>query len=140
MPARKSMPAIDYVSIVKSVYTDRRAMVMGALLCAVGASASAFKTGSPILWSIAAIFVVIAIFRFIDMTAFLRLKIGPTDVETAARWELRATYWATLFAALTGFWCLCSFLFVNDSVAELISMTTTVGCMVGVVSRNFGLD
>ena len=134
------MPAIDYVSIVKSVYTDRRAMVMGALLCSVGAGTSAIKTESITLWVIAGLFVLIAIFRFIDMTAFLRLRIAADDVETAAKWELRATYWATTFATLCGIWSFCSFILVNDSVAELIAMTTTVGCMIGVVTRNYGLD
>ena len=93
-PARKTMPAIDYVSIVKSVYTDRRAMVMGALCCVLGVSAGAFKTGSPILWAIAAGFVLVAIYRYIDMTLFARAKIGPTDVDAAAKWEVRATYGA----------------------------------------------
>lgn len=139
-PARKTMPAIDYVSIVKSVYTDRRAMVMGALCCVLGVSAGAFKTGSPILWAIAAGFVLVAIYRYIDMTLFARANIGATDVEAAAKWEVRATYGATMFAFLAGLWCFSSFVFVNDPTAEILAMVTTVGCMVGVVTRNFGLD
>jgi diguanylate cyclase (GGDEF)-like protein len=134
------MPAIDYVSIVKSVYTDRRAMLMGALCCVVGVSTGAFKTGSPILWAIAAGFVLVAIYRYIDTTLFARAKIGPTDVEAAAKWEVRATYGATMFAFLAGFWCFTSFVFVGDPTAEILAMVTTVGCMVGVVTRNFGLD
>jgi threonine dehydrogenase-like Zn-dependent dehydrogenase len=51
--ARRSMPAIDYVSIVKSVYTDRRAMVMGSSACIVGAGVTGLMTGSPVLWGIA---------------------------------------------------------------------------------------
>ncbi len=139
-PARKTMPAIDYVSIVKSVYTDRRAMVMGALCCVLGVSAGAFKTGSLILWAIAAGFVLVAIYRYIDMTLFARAKIGATDVDAAAKWEVRATYGATMFAFLAGLWCFSSFVFVNDPIAEILAMVTTVGCMVGVVTRNFGLD
>lgn len=138
--AAKSMPPVDYVSIVKSVYKDRRAMVLGALACAIAAGVSATKTGSLILYAIAAIFILIAVFRYIDMTAFQKLDIGPTDVETAARWEVRATYWAVLFAGLCGFWCFASFIFVSDSVTELIAMAVTIACMVGIVTRNFGLD
>ena len=62
------MPPVDYVSIVKSVYKDRRAMMLGALCCLIGTGASAFKTQSPILWAIAAGFVLVAIYRYIDMT------------------------------------------------------------------------
>jgi diguanylate cyclase (GGDEF)-like protein len=139
-PARKTMPAIDYVSIVKSVYKDRRAMAMGALCCLVGISATAYKTGSPLLWMIAAGFVLVAIYRYVDMTLFARANIGPSDVEAAAEWEVRATYGATMFAFLCGAWCFVSFAIVQDPAAELISMVTTVACMVGIVTRNFGLD
>jgi diguanylate cyclase (GGDEF)-like protein len=139
-PASKSMPAIDYVSIVSSVYKDRRAMILGALACAIGAGAGAFKTGAISLWVIAAAFILIGIFRFMSMTRFQRAKIGPTDVPAAQRWELEATYYASAFAFTCGAWCVCSFVFVSDPTAELIAMTVTIACMVGVVARNFGLD
>jgi diguanylate cyclase (GGDEF)-like protein len=139
-PARKAMPAIDYVSIIKSVYKDRRAMLLGALCCILGVSTGAFKTGSPILWSIALAFVVVTAYRFVDMTLFARANISAEDVEAAGHWEVRATYGATMFAFLCGAWCFSSFVFVNDPIAEILAMVTTVGCMVGVVTRNFGLD
>ena len=138
--ARKSMPAIDYVSIVKSVYTDRRAMVMGALACVLGAAVCAIKSGHPLFWGIAAGFVLITAYRFVDMTRFREANIGASDVEAAARWEVRATYGAAAFAFLSGFWCLASFVAVADPIVDLIAVTITMGCMVGVVTRNFGLD
>lgn len=134
------MPAIDYVSIVKSVYKDRRAMVLGALACIAGVALTAFKTGSPVLWGIAGCFVLVTAYRYVDMTLFARAKVGPTDVEAASRWELRATYGAGLFAFLAGLWCFASLVFVDDPVAELLSLSITVSCMVGIVTRNFGLD
>ncbi len=90
-PASKSMPAIDYVSMVRSVYTDRRAMVLAVSACAVGSGSAAFKTGSWILWGVTAVFGLIAVFRYISMTHFLRANVGPTDVEQAYKWEVRAT-------------------------------------------------
>src|SRR5690606_8992418 len=126
------MPAIDYVSIVKSVYTDRRAMVLGALTCIVAVAVGAIKTGHPILWAIAAGFVLVTIYRFVDMTLFARANIGPTDVKAAARWEVRATYGAAAFAYLSGFWCFSSLVFVNDPIVELLSLSITIACMVGV--------
>jgi diguanylate cyclase (GGDEF)-like protein len=134
------MPAIDYVSAVAAVYKDRRAMVMGALLCIVGAGASAIKTGSILLWMVAAGFALIAAGRFMAMAAYQRANVAADDVEATYVWEIRATWWATAFAGLAGLWCFTCFVFVNDSVSELIAMTTTVGCMVGIVTRNFGLD
>jgi hypothetical protein len=84
------MPAIDYVSIVKSVYKDRRAMILGALACTVGVALTAHKTGSLVLWATAAGFVLVTIYRFVDMTMFARAKIGPTDVEAAAHLRCRS--------------------------------------------------
>jgi diguanylate cyclase (GGDEF)-like protein len=134
------MPAIDYVSIVKSVYKDRRAMVMGAMACILGTAVTALKTGSPILWAISLGFVLVTIYRYVQMTLFARDDIAPTDVEKVSVWEDRATYGAAIFAFLCGAWCFASLVFVDDPMAELISLVTTVSCMVGIVTRNFGLD
>jgi diguanylate cyclase (GGDEF)-like protein len=110
------------------------------LCCLIGTAASAYKTESPILWAITAGFVLVAIYRYIDMTRFAQENIGPTDVEAAAKWEVRATYGAMMFAGLCSLWCFASFAIVKDPAAESLSMVITVGCMVGVVARNFGLD
>lgn len=134
------MPAVDYVSIVKSVYKDRRAMVMGATACIVGAAVTALKTGSPALWLIALGFALITVYRYFDMGAFARSGIAANDVEAAARWELRTTYGAAGFAFCAGAWCFCCLVFANDTTAELISLVITVSCMVGIVTRNFGLE
>jgi|EndMetStandDraft_2_1072991.scaffolds.fasta_scaffold04428_2 diguanylate cyclase (GGDEF)-like protein len=138
-PAHKSMPAIDYVSMVRAVYGDRRAMLVAVLSCAVGAGATAYKSGSPWLWVITAAFVFIAIGRYFAITQFIRAKVGPADAEAAAVWEARATFWAAFMALTCGVWCVLSFLVANDTFAELMSMTTTVACMVGIVTRNYGL-
>jgi diguanylate cyclase (GGDEF)-like protein len=139
-PARKSMPAIDYVSIVRSVYNDRRAMVVGALACMMCTMVTAYVTGSVIFVVITAGFGISGIFRFVDMTRFKGAHIGPTDVDAAARWEVRATYHAAVFALLCGAWCFASLVLVKSPFAELLSMVTTIACMIGIVTRNFGLD
>jgi diguanylate cyclase (GGDEF)-like protein len=138
--ARKSMPPVDYVSIIKSVYKDRRAMVMGAMACILGAAVTAFKTESLILWGIALGFVLVTAYRYVDMGAFKRADIGPTDVDAAAYWERHVTYGAAGFAFLCGAWCFAALVFVDDPIVELISMVVTVSCMVGIVTRNFGLE
>ena len=138
-PASKSMPAIDYVSMVRAVYGDRRATLVATLSSAVGAGAAAYKTGHWSLWVVTAVFVLIAIGRYITITRFLAARVEPTDVVAAEKWEKVATFWAAFIAFVSGVWCVVSFLLVNDTFAELISMTTTVAMMVGIVARNFGL-
>ena len=139
-PARRSMPSIDYVSIVRSVYGDKRAVVVGALACVLCTAVTGYHARSQIFFWIAAGFAVSAIFRYVDMMRFRAANVGPTDVEAAAHWEVRATYHGAIFAFLCGVWCFSSLVFVDNPFAELISLSTTVACMVGIVTRNFGLD
>ena len=134
------MPAIDYVSIVKSVYKDRRAMVMASLTCTVGVALTAYRAESLILWLTTVAFILVTAYRYVDMTLFARANIGPTDVEAAAHWEMRATYGSAAFAYLSGFWCFASLVFTDDPIAELLSLSITIACIIGVVTRNFGLD
>jgi diguanylate cyclase (GGDEF)-like protein len=138
-PASKSMPAIDYVSMVRSVYGDRRATLMATLSSAIASGAAAYKTGHWALWAVTAVFLLIGVGRFITISKFIEAKVGPTDVPAAEKWEGIATFWAAFIALVSGIWCVVSFLVVNDTFAELISMTTTVAMMVGIVTRNYGL-
>ena len=133
------MPAIDYVSMVRSVYGDRRAMVLATLSSGIASGAAAYKTGHWMLWLVTGLFVLIAIARFITFGRFAAARVGPTDVAAAEKWEMVATFWAALIALASGLWCVVSFLVVDDTFAELISMTTTVAMMVGIVTRNYGL-
>ena len=90
-PASKSMPAIDYVSMVRAVYGDRRATLVATLASAVASGTAAYKTGHWALWAVTAVFVLIAIGRFITITRFIAAKVGPTDVPEAEKWEKVAT-------------------------------------------------
>src|SRR5689334_14459938 len=116
-PASKSMPAIDYVSMVRAVYGDRRAMLLAVLSCAVAAGSAAYKTQSWALWAIAGLFVLISIGRFITITRFIRAEVAPTDVAAAEIWERRATLWGGAMALALGLECMVSFLVVADPFA-----------------------
>jgi len=139
-PARKSMPAIDYVSIVRAVYKDRRGMLFGTFASAVGATACAVKTGSPVLYCVTALLVLIGILRYVNMSQFEKADIAADDVEAASYWESRATIIGALVALVFGFWVFSCYMFVSDTVAELIATVTIMAAMVGIVTRNFGLD
>ena len=52
-------------------------------------------------------------------------------------------YWIRLCVFDHGFfccWCFVSFVIVRDPTAQLISMSVTIGNMVGVAARNYGVD
>lgn len=138
--ARKTMPALDYVSIIRSVYGDRRALLAGACASAAAAAISGLKADAPILFVVAGVIILVGILRFANMRAFWDAGIGNEDTEAAEHWENRAL-WGGAFVALShGIWCLVSILLVQDPFAELAACTLSIAATVGMVARNFGLD
>ena len=134
------MPALDYVSIIRSVYGDRKAMLAGSFASAVTAALTAYRSQSIPLYVIALAFVVIGILRYLNMRAFSRAAINGDDAEAAERWENRAVVSGSALALVYGFWCLFAMLLVNDPFAELASVSLSIAVMVGICARNFGLD
>ena len=139
-PAHKSLPPVDYVSMIRSLYADRRVMMLGALSSALVAAVAGIEGNSWVLLAIAIGFVLVGVARDIDMRAFERADLTDEDVPTATRWELRATIGAAAIAALYGFWMSYSFLVVNTPFAEMSSLSVTVAVMIGVAGRNFAID
>jgi diguanylate cyclase (GGDEF)-like protein len=134
------MPALDYVSIIRSVYRDRRAMMAAACGTALAAGLSAYKSQSLPLLAIAAAFILVGLLRYADARAFQRAAIEGDDADSAEYWENRAVFSGALAGAVYGAWCFISMVIVKDPFAELTSATLTTAAMVGLVARNFGLD
>ncbi|HEY8576475.1 MAG TPA: EAL domain-containing protein [Devosia sp.] len=134
------MPALDYVSVIRSVYADRGAMLAGAFASAFAAGISAFHTNSIALYIFALAFIVIGLLRYLNMRAFWLAAIDSDDALAAEAWENRAVAIGSALALVYGLWCLVSMLVVRDPYAELVSSTLTIAVMVGICTRNFGLD
>ena len=138
--ARNTMPALDYVSIIRSVYGDQRAMLAGVIASACAAALCAYNAQSPALWIVALAFVLFGIARYLNMQAFWRASIGSDDAEAAEQWENRAVILGSLVAAVYGAFCLVSMAVVSNPYAELVSASLSIAVMVGLCARNFGLD
>lgn len=134
------MPAIDYVSIIRSVYGDRRAMLAGSFASAIAAWLTAYKTESVALYVVTVAFAVIGLIRYANMRAFWRAAMNNADSMEAEHWENRAIIYGGLLALVYGMWCLISMAVVKDPFAELASASISIAVMVGIVARNFGLD
>ncbi|MGB3335982.1 MAG: EAL domain-containing protein [Devosia sp.] len=134
------MPALDYVSIIRSVYRDRQAMLAAACGTALAAGLTAYKAQSLALFIIALALLGIGVLRFFDARAFARAAISNDDADAAEYWENRAVVNGALAGIVYGAWCFISMVFVRDPFAELTSATLTTAAMVGLVARNFGLD
>ncbi|MBU1174079.1 MAG: EAL domain-containing protein [Alphaproteobacteria bacterium] len=137
--ARESLSSTDYVTVVRSVYDDSRTMLYGAMAAAAGAVVAGASARSPILFIFGIAFVVVGMARYLDMLAFQREEFGPDDASKARAWEVRAILGGGAIAALHGGWCFYSFVGVADSFAQLAATAISVGTLVGVAARNFGL-
>lgn len=138
--AHKILPPIDYVSMIRSLYADRRSMLLGAFGSALAAVVAALEARSPLLGIFAVLFVLVGIARNMDMRAFDAVKLADTDVRKAVHWEMRATIGAAAIAVIYGCWCLVSFWMVDDPFAELTAASVSVSVLVGVSQRNFAID
>jgi diguanylate cyclase (GGDEF)-like protein len=134
------MPALDYVSIIRSVYGDRRAMLLGTFTAALAAALTAHSASSPALALVTLAFVSIGLFRYADMRAFWRASIDSDDAPAAEYWENRAVLSGGLLALVYGIWCFVSMAVVRDPFAAMASAALSIAAMVGICARNFGLD
>lgn len=139
-PAHKSLPAVDYVSMIRSLYAEPRVMLLGALASALGAGLAGFEAQNWLLAGIAVAFVAVGLARIVDMRAFARVEMADDDVETARRWEGRTTVGAAVIGCLYGLWSFYSFVFVNTPFSEMSSLAVSVSVLVGVAGRNFAID
>ncbi len=139
-PAYKTLPPVDYVSMIRSLYAERRVMMLGALASALAAGLAAYEAMNWALAGVAAAFVLVGIARNIDMIAFSKLSFADDDVATARRWEARATVGAAAIASIYGIWSFYCFVFVNTPFSEMSSLAVSVSVLVGVAGRNFAID
>ncbi len=138
--AQRSLPPVDYVSMIRSLYADRRSQLLGSLGSAVAVSLTWLESQSIVLLGVAIGFVLVGVARHLDMKAFEDRPFADDDVATASCWELRATFGGAGIALLYGFWTLYSFLVVNTPFAELASLGVSMSVLVGVAARNFAVE
>ncbi len=134
------MPAIDYVSIVSSLYRDRLALTIGTLVSAGVAIVAGVESGAWIHYLFSGLFLLLAIYRYQQSIAFEAVKLELEDAQTAEYWEFQALLSGSMAAVIFGAWCFISVVFVKTEFSILLSLTTSIAAMVGLVARNYGLD
>ena len=138
--ACKNLPTLDYVSIVASLYKDKRALLVGTAATVLGVLISAIESNAPVFYLVALAFIVSAAMRYGLMLAFERNRPAPEDRAAAQIWERRQTVQGVLSAFIYGVWCFIALVFVDDPFSELVSISVTIAAMIGICTRNFGID
>jgi diguanylate cyclase (GGDEF)-like protein len=134
----RKLPTEIYTSLVASLFSDARTLLVGALGSMASAVITAWKTGEPSLIVCAIGIVGISLARAADMQAFARRRDTVMTRAGAMRWELRYIVGATTFMALMGAWCLFAFVRTNDPIVQLLAFSMVLVNMIGVAARNFG--
>ena len=136
----RHLPTLDYVSIVASLYKDRRAMLVGMAATIIGVLMAAIKTDAVVLYVVALAFVVSTALRYYNMLAFEENPPAPDDRAAALFWERKQMIQGTVSASIYGGWCFVSLVLVDDPFAELVAISVTIAAMIGIATRNFGID
>jgi diguanylate cyclase (GGDEF)-like protein len=135
-PDRKVSPSI-YAALIDSLFQNPAPLFAGAILVALAAAMTAFKTGSAVLWSCVVFLTIIGISRGADTHWYMKRKSMLTPAE-AARWEVRYQVGALLYALALGVWCTVALLTTDDAVVHMISLTVTTGYVSAGVGRTYG--
>src|SRR3954466_11533426 len=95
----RDMPAEIYVSLVSSLFSDPRTLLVGSIGTVTAALVTGVKADEPLLVLCALGMVVVSIARALDMRAFAKAATRPLTAEAARAWELRYVIGASAYVA-----------------------------------------
>src|SRR5258707_561734 len=101
----RKLPTEIYTSLVASLFSDPRTLIVGRLGSIAAALIIGWQTAALALFSCAAGLIAITLARAFDMHAFARRPETAMTRATARRWELRYIVGASAYVALMGAWC-----------------------------------
>ncbi len=135
----KRVPTDVYLSVVGSLFCEKKSLIFGSAATAAAIIVTAWKTGALPLYLSAVILAIVGLLRFIDANRFEALKSTLTDRAKIKIWERRYVIGSAISAGVLGYWCFYTLFALDDSAAELIAISATVVNMIGVFGRNFGI-
>jgi diguanylate cyclase (GGDEF)-like protein len=134
----QELPSEIYISLVGSLFTDPRTLLVGAIGTISAVLITALKSAEPLLWLCAIAIAVTACVRAADMRIFGRQGQFAKDAKAIRKWEFRYVIGSCVYVALLGTWCLIAFVKSSDPEIQLLSFSMTLANMIGVAGRNFG--
>ena len=135
---REELPAEIYSSLVTSLFSDPKTLMIGSLGTIAASLITAVKTADPLFLGCTVALAAVAIARAFDMQAFKTrtlAKLGPAD---ARRWEIRYVIGSSVYVLVMGLWCFLAFARTSDPVVQLLSFSLVLVNLVGTAGRNFG--
>ena len=102
----RKLPTEIYTSLVASLFSDPRTLIIGGFGSITAALVIAWRTAEPTLIFCAIGLIAITLARAWDMHAFARRAEITMTRAAAVRWELRYVAGASAYVALLGAWWL----------------------------------
>jgi diguanylate cyclase (GGDEF)-like protein len=132
------LPGEIYVSLVTSLYSDPKNLIIGALGTIGAAAIVAFKIADLAFVLCALMLALVTAARALDMRAFRHRDRATIDVLAAKALEIRYVVGSAAYMVVMGTWCFLTFALTNDHVAQLASFAIVLVNIVGVAGRNYG--
>lgn len=135
-----SLPAPLYDSVVRALYDDVYALMVGKAAVILSMLVIAYRTGDPVYWGFVGLVSTIGLIRLLIQIRFSRISKGELTAQQLRTWDKRYALWGTVFVAVLGFFCLTTFARTNDDIVHLYAISMTMAYLIGVSGRNFASE
>jgi diguanylate cyclase (GGDEF)-like protein len=129
-------PPDVYISLVDSLFSDWRSLLIGSVAATMTAIITAWRTGELLLYGCAAAIALVALVRLLQMRSYARHR-GTLVASAAYRWEKRYVIGAAAHVALLGLFCFIALTRTSDPFVQLFAFSLTLAYLIGISGRNF---
>lgn len=136
-----NLPLGIYSSVVRSLFADQAALIVGAVSTFVAAAILYARTADEIHIGFAIALSLVAAKRVGDVKKFNQIESEiALSRKKLEQWELRYLFWGSAYVGLLGFWCFAASARSNDDFVLLMTISITLANLIGITGRNFGSD
>ena len=132
------IPTDVYLSFVRSLFGNRMTLAAGMVAHLTICALIFFKLKDPAYIVFGCVILAVWIVRQNLMVRFDRVDFSDGDRKKIALWEKRSIAGAGMTTLMLGLITGYSFLFVDDTFAQIAGLSVALSAMVSVVGRNFG--
>ena len=136
----KALPENVYESVVRSLYGDLRTLMVGAIATIISPLVLYSRSGDPAHMWFAVLFSAISLTRFADGKLFESASRSGLSRAQLQRWENRYAFFGAVNVFLLGAWCFAGYARTSDEFVHMMSVTTTIAFIVGIMGRNFSSE
>lgn len=135
--ARTDEPLDFAASQVDALFSDARSYCIGSFGVFTAISVTAWRTHSPLLWTLAAIFGALAGARLRLMHRYRQWRARAYDSRHLRHWQFGYHAGAAVHMGLISLYGLATFLITTAATDRLMAAATVITYMTGIPGRNF---